>query len=81
MNLSKSISKFSSLGKPSCKKTALFQMLSNSGKWQVKQVKLPFHLRFLTRIDEMILGQFSEHYYHDPFLQGSFPKFENLGHE
>ena len=49
-------------------------------KWQVK-VKVPFHLRFLTRFDKRILSQFSEIYNHNLFLQCSFPKFESLEHE
>ena len=63
------------------KNPALFQTLFKSDKWQVQQLKEPIHLRFLTRIDERILGLLSEHFYHDPFLHGSFPKFENQGHE
>ena len=59
------------LGKPSCK----------IGKWQVQQLKVFFHLRFLTPIEERILGMHSEHFYQDPFFHESFQKFDNVEHD
>ena len=62
-------------------KKTFFKTFSKTSKWQIQQVKVPFPLHFLTRIEKTILGMPLEHLYHDPLLHGRFPKFDNSGHE
>ena len=60
------------------KKSSIILDIFQVWHYQDQQVKLLFHLGSLTSIDATILNILSDHFYKDPFLITSSPKFENL---